>query len=259
MDEVVDWNVLMTWIYLNFPFNIVGDVIIQQFTSFLSVDGREEEFVSFQPLSQRLDVFLHSKLCTSHPDLLKFCQSVLLLYHGQATVERGFSVNKEVETCNLLDESLEALRLICDKVIGCGGILKVPLTKELLASAASARSHYRLYLENEWKKKSSATQELKRKAAEKELEDLRNQRQVLNVVCDSLEVDADKFAEIAEGKTGTKMAELITKSNSLRRRYKDKKAELLQVDKLIEEKATQLRHLWSCWLTVILPSNFDFC
>ncbi|KAK9976445.1 hypothetical protein ABG768_021650 [Culter alburnus] len=199
-----------------------GDVIIQQFTSFLSVESREEEFMSFQPLSQRLDVFLHSKLCTSHPDLLKFCQSVLLLSHGQATVERGFSVNKEVETCNLLDESLEALRLICDKVIGCGGILKVPLTKELLASAASARSHYRLYLENE-RKKESATQELKRKAAEKELEDLRNQRRVLSVVCDSLEVDADKFAEIAEGKTGTKMAELITKSNSLRRRHKDKK------------------------------------
>lgn len=151
-------------------------------------------------------------------------------------------MNKEVETCNLLDESLEALRLICGKVIGCGGILKVPLTKELLASAASATSHYRLYLENE-RKKESATQELKRKAAEKELEDLRNQRRVLSVVCDSLEVDADKFAEIAEGKTGTKMAELITKSNSLRRRHKDKKAELLQVDKMIEEKATQLRHL----------------
>ncbi|CAM4709798.1 unnamed protein product [Leuciscus chuanchicus] len=54
-----------------------------------------------------------------------------------ATVERGFSVNKEVETCHLLDESLEALRLICDKVSGCGGILKVPLTEELLAYARS--------------------------------------------------------------------------------------------------------------------------
>ncbi|KAG7272575.1 hypothetical protein CRUP_024364 [Coryphaenoides rupestris] len=54
----------------------------------------------------------------------------------------------------------------------------VPLTKELLASAASARSQYRLYLDNERKKKESATQELKRKAAEKELEDLRNQRRL---------------------------------------------------------------------------------
>ena len=41
-DEAVDWNVLMKLIYLNFPVNIVGDVIVQQFTSFLSVVGREE-------------------------------------------------------------------------------------------------------------------------------------------------------------------------------------------------------------------------
>ncbi|XP_023250554.1 uncharacterized protein LOC111645543 isoform X1 [Seriola lalandi dorsalis] len=220
-----------------------GDVVIQQFTSFLSIVGGDEEFVSFQPLRQRLDVFLHSKLCMSHPDLLKFCQSALLLSHGQATVERGFSVNKEVETCNLRDESLEALRLICDKVAICGGVLKVPLTKELLASAASARSQYRIHIDSERKKKESATQELRRKAAEKELEDLRNQRQVLSSVCQSLEKDADQCAEMAEGKTGTKMAELITKSNTLRRRQKDKKTELLQVEKMIEEKATELKNL----------------
>lgn len=88
-------------------------------------------------------------------------------------MERGFYVNKEVETCHLLDESLEALRLSCDKVSGCGGILKVPLTEELLAYAASARSQYRLYLERERRKKESATQALKRKAAEDELEDVR--------------------------------------------------------------------------------------
>lgn len=179
----------------------------------------------------------------SHPDLLKFCQSALLLSHGQATVERGFSVNKEVETCNLRDESLEALRLICDKVVICGGVLKVPLTKELLASAASARSQYRLYIESERKKKESATHEHKRKTAEKELEDLWNQRQVLISVCQSLEKDADNCAEMGQGKAGMKMAELITKSNSLRRRQKDKKAELLRLETMIKEKATQLRHL----------------
>ena len=48
---------------------------------------------------------------------------------------------------------------------------------------------------------------------------------------------------MSEGKAGTKMDELITKSNTLRRRSKDKKAELAELDKIIEEKATQLRHL----------------
>lgn len=78
--------------YLHFPVNIVGDVIIQQFTFLLSVEGRDERFRSFQPLKQLLDVFLHS-FSTSYPLLLSFCQSLLLLSHGEATVERGFSVN----------------------------------------------------------------------------------------------------------------------------------------------------------------------
>ncbi|KAL6476780.1 hypothetical protein MHYP_G00152790 [Metynnis hypsauchen] len=121
-------------------------------TTAATLRAERRRLCPFNPLRQRLDVFLHSKLHKSHPDLLRFCLSVLLS-HGQATVERGFSVNKEVESCNLLDDSLEALKLVCDEVIACSGILKVPLTKELLASAASARSQYRLYLDNERKRR----------------------------------------------------------------------------------------------------------
>lgn len=189
-----------------------------------------------------MDVFLHAALGT-HPDLLKFIKTLLLLSHGQATVERGFSTNKEVETCNLLEESLVDLRLICDKVTSCGGVLHVPLTKDLLTTVASARSQYRLHLEQERKKRESAVHTEKRKAAEEELGELRRQQKVLQEVCVMLECDANKFAELAEGKAGSKMAELITKSNALRRRYKEKKEELVQMDKTIQDKAMQLRHL----------------
>lgn len=92
-------------------------------------------------------------------------------------MERGFSINKEVETCNILENSMEALRLISDKISVCGGILKVPLTKELMVSVACARSRYRSYLEDERKKKQSSTQDLKRKAVQEEIGDLkRNKR-----------------------------------------------------------------------------------
>ncbi|KAK0152285.1 hypothetical protein N1851_006335 [Merluccius polli] len=114
-----------------------------------AVEGRDERFLAFKPMKDRLDVFLHTTLSTPYPELLRFCKSLLLLSHGQATVERGFSINKEVETCNLQDNSLESLRIVCDRISKCGGVLKVPLTKELLASASSARSQYRLHLENE--------------------------------------------------------------------------------------------------------------
>ncbi|XP_073714812.1 uncharacterized protein [Misgurnus anguillicaudatus] len=220
-----------------------GDVIIQQFVSLTSVEGRDERFLAFKPMKDRLDVFLYTTLSTSYPDLLQFCKSLLLLSHGQATVERGFSINKEVETCNLQDRTLESLRLVCDRISSCGGILKVPLTKELLASASSARSQYRLYLENERKKKESAAHALKRKAVEEELLDLRTQHEVLSRVCESLENDADKLAEQAEGKAGSKMAEFIIKSNTLRRRQKEKKEELRQLEERIEEKSSQRRLL----------------
>ncbi|KAK9976616.1 hypothetical protein ABG768_021821, partial [Culter alburnus] len=211
--------------------------------NFLSLEARDERFSSFQPLKERLDVFLHSALSKSYPELYKFSQSLLLLSHGQATVERGFSINKEVETCNILEKSMEALRLICDKISVCGGVLKVPLTKELMASVACARSRYRSYLEDERKKKQSSTQDLKRKAVQEEIEDLKRKRTVLTEVCDSLQTDADKLAEQAEGKSGTLMAQLITKSNILRKRSKEKRNDLAQTEKLLGTKSEELRHM----------------
>ncbi|XDV26071.1 hypothetical protein PO909_029869 [Leuciscus waleckii] len=169
-------------------------------------------------------------------------KSLLLLSHRQAMVERGFSINKEVETCNILEKSMEALRLICDKISVCGGVLKV-LTKELMASVACARSRYRSYLEDERKKKQSSTQDLKRKAMQEEIEDLKRKRTVLTEVCDSLQTDADKLAEQAEGKSGTLMAQLTMKSNILRRRSKEKRNELVQTEKLLGTKSEELRHM----------------
>lgn len=138
---------------------------------------------------------------------------------------------------------MEAQRLICDEVNVCGGVLKVPLTKELLAAVASARTKYRIYLETQRKKKESEAQSLKRKAGEDELEELKKKRKVLTEVCDTLQKDADKLAEQAEAKSGSLMAQLITKSNTLRRRHKEKLQELEETEKLVEVKASELRHM----------------
>ena len=50
------------------------------------------------------------------PALKKVLKIVLTLSHGQAEVERGFSVNKEVTVENLLEENLVARRLLCQFV-----------------------------------------------------------------------------------------------------------------------------------------------
>uniref|UniRef100_A0A1A8VGL2 Uncharacterized protein n=1 Tax=Nothobranchius furzeri TaxID=105023 RepID=A0A1A8VGL2_NOTFU len=96
-----------------------GDTAVQQFDSFLSLHGKSEELLSFKPMEQRPDVFLRDALNQTYPELWSFLQRLLLLSHGQATVERGFSVNREVEACNIKEETVEAQRLVCDQVGAC--------------------------------------------------------------------------------------------------------------------------------------------
>lgn len=217
-------------------------MIIQQFETCLTLEAKCESFSAFQPMQKRLDCFLHEHLC-KYPELWTFCEKLLLLSHGQATVERGFSVNKEIEDDNMQEDAVVAQRIICDYVSVSGGVLNVPLTKELLGAAASARSQYRLHLENERKKKESKAQNQKRRAAEDHLQELKKKKVVLNEVASSLEKEADKLAEQAEGKSGTLMAQLITKSNVLRKRFKEKLSELKGVESELENKMEELRKM----------------
>ena len=73
--------------------------------------------------------------------------------HGQATVEKGFSVNKEVEVENLKEHTLVAQRIVCDHVNSVGRVLKVELSKPLLLLVKMSRQRYEKYLDQEREKK----------------------------------------------------------------------------------------------------------
>lgn len=219
----------------------LGDQIIQQFSQLLSLEVRNEKFLSFKPLEKRLDVFLHPYISQPYPQLWAFIRNLLLLSHGQATVERGFSINKQVEICNIQVDTVIAQRVVCDYVSMHGGVTKVPLTPELLSSVTSARVRYRMHLESERKKKETQAHSQRRIMIEEELEQLKKTRQT--EVAEHLRRDADKMAEEAEGKQGSKMAELIAKSNALRRSYKQKLTELESLGETIATKAAELQRL----------------
>ena len=72
---------------------------------------------------------------------------LLTLSHGQAAVERGFSVNKEVLAPNLKAVSVTALHLIHDTIsegqIEIGDYI---ITNELLTSCSHASNRYRMCL-----------------------------------------------------------------------------------------------------------------
>ena len=92
-------------------------------------------------------------------------------------------------------------------------------------------------------KKLSEAQGFKRKAVEEQLQNLRKKRASIQEVSDNLARDADKLAEQAEGKQGSKMAELIAKSNAFRRSHRDKQAELKNINVDIVAKGVELRNL----------------
>ena len=110
------------------------------------------KFACFNPNEEdcHVDVFLQKHLGSDmkYRKLLDVVvEKLLLLSHGQATVERGFSVNREVETVNMHEETMVAQHLICDHIYSVGGVLNVALSKELHASASASRQRYALHLE----------------------------------------------------------------------------------------------------------------
>ena len=105
------------------------DAIIQAHTSFLDNIPAfgSEKFSHFNFSTDRLDE-LFSTYMNTHPyqKLCKVVQLLLVQSHGQASVERGFSVNKEHEVKNLANQSLVAQRLVCDHINPVGGIYLSP-------------------------------------------------------------------------------------------------------------------------------------
>ena len=76
------------------------DTIQQQFRSFVNevVPANSTTFKDFNPNNERLDTFLVVYLkCTQYEEKLwMVTKKLLILSHGQATVERGFSINSHV-------------------------------------------------------------------------------------------------------------------------------------------------------------------
>ena len=218
------------------------DAIIQAYTSFLDniPASGSEKFSNFSFSTDRLDE-LFSTYMNTHPyqKLFKVAQLLLVLSHGQASVERGFSVNKELEVENLANQSLVAQRLVCDHINAVDGILNVSITQPLLTSCSAARKHYERYLEQQRQNNKSEEGSRKRKSLLTEIEELKEKKRRTSVDIDGLIKSVDNLAEKAE-LTGN--ISFVTQSNSLRRTSKEKAKELKTLDSKLEEKLQALKN-----------------
>ena len=118
------------------------DTIKSQFLQWHTSVVSENSYVfqSFDTSSQRLDTVFKEHLGnnTAYTELWKVTKS--------SSGRRGFSVNKETMTINMLERTLIAKRTICDHLSSVGGLSVITVTSGMLMAAARARSKYRAHL-----------------------------------------------------------------------------------------------------------------
>jgi hypothetical protein len=219
----------------------ICDSILTEFSHFYDtmLQSHSEYFNSFNPAEDRLDSFYYDKLAKAeYSHLWEVCQLLLLLSHGQATVERGFSVNKEVTIENLSEQSLVAQRTIVDHVRSVGGVLNVNYSKELLLSASGARSKYQHYLDKKKEEKEKNKKNARKRVIMDDIVEIKAKKKRLEDDIEALTKSAEEYADKAESKG---KVTLITKSNALRRSAKEKIETLGTIEKEIEEKMKQLQ------------------
>lgn len=105
---------------------------------------------------------------------------LLVLSHGQASVERGFSVNRQTETENLTEEPLVAKRIVCYYVAHVWGIKNVVLAcNKLLLAASNARQKYSLDLKEVKRKSETEQMETKKRAVSDYVDETKKKKQKL--------------------------------------------------------------------------------
>jgi len=83
--------------------------------------------VNFDPVKSRVDILMHETMAGKdmYSKLWNVDRMLLVLSHGEASVEIGFSINKLAEEVHLQAEPFVAKRIIYDHVKYVGGINQV--------------------------------------------------------------------------------------------------------------------------------------
>lgn len=240
-------NVLLTLVNAKRISEIDCDIVIKEYSDFISelksMDSatrfRSCSGLKFDPVNDRLDVFYYDFLSEQpkYSKLWQVLKTLLLLSHGQASVERGFSINKNLIVDNLGDQSIIAKRIIKDHLQFIGGIKNVVYPKEFLVSAAGARQKYISYLDEQKRKNVKDMQLAKRKEIEDKIDDLKKKKRCLEIDVNGLNKTAEDYAERAEKESNLTF---ISKSNALRRHAREKYEELKKCEITINDMANEL-------------------
>ena len=226
-----------------------ADDVKRQYASFLEivVSGNADKFESFNFKKDRLDSFLYAFMGGKQEFQLlwKVTLFVMIISHGQATIERGFNVNKDVVVQNLAKESIRSQRLVYDNIKDIGPVSQIEIPKEMILSCKNARARYAKYLEEKKEKKGDEAQtetSRKRKLKMEEVLEVKRTKSDVDKVILRLQSDIEKFS--LEASTRNNFEEMkadLDKAMALRKTLVEKKETAKELETAIGKLEDELK------------------
>lgn len=220
------------------------DIILQQYKAWLSEVKRyqKEEFANYNPLSadKGLDVFFYEYIGDKpqYKELFGTVKDLLILSHGQSSIERGFSDNKDILSDNMNPETLVAFRRAHDGLKSEKKQIYECVTKNLLEHCSHAYHRYRSHLGEKKAQEEATEKDRRKKELTEELSKARKKLEIFKKTSIDLVAEADDLAKEAEKKN---KLNLLVKSNALRAKSQSKRKEVEDEEKNIEQLQKRLK------------------
>ena len=156
---------------------------------------------------------------------------VLVLSDGQASVERGFHINKSVNKVNIRQYSVIARKLIIDHMQKKD--LKpsnIELSPQLIRSVKGSRQRYSAYLEEQKKIKEKSKRNDQIEILNAELKDAISKKERLLKFCKGLD---DEFVELVKKAEEKDDMSLVMKANGIKRKIEEKSKDVSSLEEAI--------------------------
>ena len=199
-----------------------------EFSHFMNTLMKEnkDEFLPFRKETDQLDEFFWRYVGSKDQfkSLRKLFQIVLILSHGQAQVECGFTINKQLLDDNVSSETLVVQTIVDDHMLSHNiKPYQIELNSRMMELVKNSRKTYFLQLKGKGLKKLKTSVNVQWEKLNEEIEDTNSEIKLLESTVEQLKADADKFSFAAEKKTSlVDIKATISKVNAMKRAASEK-------------------------------------
>lgn len=155
--------------------------------------------------NERLDSYYYSLLKDKDDfcKLWKFIQLILILSHGNASVESGFSVNKQMLVENLKERSLIAQRVVYDNILYVGGTENILINNRMLRYCQQSNRKYKEALQQNRKEEAIINdRKSEKRKIQTEIKNLEMKKQRINCTFIKEKEDIQKKIENLQNNLG---------------------------------------------------------